>query len=459
MSTINLVSSTDSTYLYSASSDTAVTAVNELEAAINAEKAIDDIVVDALKDLQTMTDLGVVDADLADRAIALLEQTLVTKGLQTKTDNMAIALREQLSQISQTSSESTTDETTVQVDTTNILEDGFTAEYSDSSSTAATQTVDNLEAVLNANAADYADYNMAVKDALADLQTMTDIGAIDANLAARAITLLEQVAVTDGINNQIINHADDLKDQLVLSSKIQEFESLVNNLGNVDVNEETINNILSTLNSELNQAYADYIDGKIDKGQLSAALHTALDGATASILSIIEKAGEATGSTSKEYSIKEILKSLDAIINSLRRKSVGVEDDVQVEDDIQKMEEEETDPTRLAEELKEKVSDLEKTDFSAFTQKLRELGVNHSMVKKLFGEDGTMNSGVDININSVGNAGDDTGNFNATRFLSSISNGINKALDNYKEVKKTEEKQEAKAEAKEESKEAVNALA
>ena len=40
MSTINLVSSTDSTYLYSASNDTAVTAVNELEAKEESKEAV-----------------------------------------------------------------------------------------------------------------------------------------------------------------------------------------------------------------------------------------------------------------------------------------------------------------------------------------------------------------------------------------------------------------------------------
>jgi hypothetical protein len=58
-------------------------------------------------------------------------------------------------------------------------------------------------------------------------------------------------------------------------------------------------------------------------------------------------------------------------------------------------------------------------------------------------------------INRIGDAGEGTGNFNATSFMSSISSGINDALESYKEVQKAEK--EAKEEAAQE--EAVVALA
>ncbi len=51
-------------------------------------------------------------------------------------------------------------------------------------------------------------------------------------------------------------------------------------------------------------------------------------------------------------------------------------------------------------------------------------------------------------INHIGDNGDGSGNFNATRFMESLSSNINNALDSYKEVKETMEEREAK-EAKE----------
>jgi hypothetical protein len=58
-------------------------------------------------------------------------------------------------------------------------------------------------------------------------------------------------------------------------------------------------------------------------------------------------------------------------------------------------------------------------------------------------------------INRIGDAGEGSGNFNAVSFMSSISNGINDALESYREVQKAEEE----AKAKEEAKEAVGVLA
>ncbi|MGR3175345.1 MAG: hypothetical protein ACUZ8N_12210, partial [Candidatus Scalindua sp.] len=61
-------------------------------------------------------------------------------------------------------------------------------------------------------------------------------------------------------------------------------------------------------------------------------------------------------------------------------------------------------------------------------------------------------------INRIGDAGEGTGNFNAVSFMSSISNGINDALESYKDIQRAEK--EAKEEAaNEESKEAVGVLA
>ncbi|MGR3175294.1 MAG: hypothetical protein ACUZ8N_11950, partial [Candidatus Scalindua sp.] len=61
-------------------------------------------------------------------------------------------------------------------------------------------------------------------------------------------------------------------------------------------------------------------------------------------------------------------------------------------------------------------------------------------------------------INRISDAGEGTGNFNTASFMSSISNGINDALESYKDIQRAEK--EAKEEAaKEESKEAVGVLA
>ena len=66
--------------------------------------------------------------------------------------------------------------------------------------------------------------------------------------------------------------------------------------------------------------------------------------------------------------------------------------------------------------------------------------VNNETIGKLF--DNGHGSGA---INSIGDAGEGSGNFNAVSFMSSMSNGINDALESYKEV------QRAENEAKEES--------
>jgi len=54
-------------------------------------------------------------------------------------------------------------------------------------------------------------------------------------------------------------------------------------------------------------------------------------------------------------------------------------------------------------------------------------------------------------INRVGDAGEGSGSFNAVSFMSSMSSGVNDALNTYKEVQDKVEQQQAKAEAKEEA--------
>ncbi|MGR3301108.1 MAG: hypothetical protein ACUZ8I_01255, partial [Candidatus Scalindua sp.] len=79
--------------------------------------------------------------------------------------------------------------------------------------------------------------------------------------------------------------------------------------------------------------------------------------------------------------------------------------------------------------------------------------VNKGTIGQLF--DSGHGSGA---INRIGDAGEGTGNFNTASFMSSISNGINDALESYKDIQRAEK--EAKEEAaKEESKEAVGVLA
>ncbi len=583
MSYINNVNGNDYAVnsLYSASSDTAVQAVNALEASLNAENVSNGSVKSAITAIQTEVDNGTISADLAASADTLLEQAMVTDGVKGKAISMAEDLQDQLSQIIQTSSQSTTSTTTTEAvvpeDTVSISDEAASA--ADAASTAAQaasdaasaaaqaasdnkvsifdtaasdmaaptaptapvaptapdaannttaayqnssedaiEAVDDLEAGLNADHVS----NKQVTNAIKALQSEADDGGVGADLAARAITLLEQATVTDGVSGKAVSKAENLikdLDQVILSSKIEEYESLANNLGNSGVDAETINNILAITNSTLEQAQADFNDGKINAEELSAALHTALDEGIGSINSAIQDAEDAViaqenaetetvppglakkeelppglakkeelppglamkeelppGLAKKEelppgLAMKEelppglakkeelppgleekeelppglakkltntikLLNTIEEIVNTLY-KSEAVEG-----------EEKETDPTKLAEELKQKVSDMEEADFNKFSDKLRGLRINNSSINQLFGieEKSGLNEIIkDIgNINHIGDNGDGSGNFSATRFMDTLSSNINDALETYKEVKETVEDEEAK---------------
>ncbi|MGR3302516.1 MAG: hypothetical protein ACUZ8I_08445, partial [Candidatus Scalindua sp.] len=80
---------------------------------------------------------------------------------------------------------------------------------------------------------------------------------------------------------------------------------------------------------------------------------------------------------------------------------------------------------------------------------------NKETIGQLFNSENGNGSG---NIHRISDAGEGTGNFNAVSFMSSISSGINDALESYKEVQNAEKEATEEA-AKEESKEAVGVLA
>ena len=475
---------------YSNSAKNAIDAVDDLEKELGSRNVDGGDVKDAIEDLKKENDKGKVGADLAARATSLLEQAINSHDVSSSTKTMAVDLKDQLSQMSSTSSESTTTGTSMPLDTVTISQEAASndddddettsknaatvADNSETSSRDAIKAVEEIEKELGSRNVDEND----VENAIEDLKREYDNGNVSADLAAKAATLLEQAAETKGVDKSTTESAESLRGQIDLDSKTQGFQSLVNDLQDSNVDAETKNNIIGGINDRINQAQADYQDGKINAEQLSAALHTAIDEGAESInsamleaedvaiaqaekelppglakkeelppglekmeelppgLEKLETSEASTEAPTEEVNIEELFETINKIVKLLKSET-GNEGN-----NIEEQKKEETDPAKIEEELGNIISELEKMDYSKFADKLREMQTSLTDNKDMFGM-------AETGINRIGDNGDGSGNFNATRFMTSMSRNVNEGLANYKEVKESAEKKEVKESAEE----------
>jgi len=84
---------------------------------------------------------------------------------------------------------------------------------------------------------------------------------------------------------------------------------------------------------------------------------------------------------------------------------------------------------------------IRKTNSASDTHKLGMAQVNKDTLDHLF-NGGEKNTG--FGINSIGDSGEGSGNYSATKFMSSMSNNINDGLENYKKVKESAEEKDEK---------------
>jgi len=559
---------------YSNSAKNAIDAVDDLEKELGSRNVDGGDVKDAIEDLKKENDKGKVGADLAARATSLLEQAINSHDVNSSTKTMAVDLKDQLSQMSSTSSESTTTGTSMPLDTVTISQEAASndddddettsnnaatvADNSETSSRDAIKAVEEIEKELGSRNVDENDVENAiedlkreydngnvsadlaakaitlleqaagtngidretavlakdmsaavadnskassknaikafaeieeelgsrhvddedVEDAIKKLKKEYDNGNVSADLAAKAATLLEQAAETKGVDKSTTESAESLRGQIDLDSKTQGFQSLVNDLQDSNVDAETKNNIIGGINDRINQAQADYQDGKINAEQLSAALHTAIDEGAESInsamleaedvaiaqaekelppglakkeelppglekmeelppgLEKLETSEASTEAPTEEVNIEELFETINKIVKLLKSET-GNEGN-----NIEEQKKEETDPAKIEEELGNIISELEKMDYSKFADKLREMQTSLTDNKDMFGM-------AETGINRIGDNGDGSGNFNATRFMTSMSRNVNEGLANYKEVKESAEKKEVKESAEE----------
>jgi len=276
-----------------------------------------------------------------------------------------------------------------------------------------------------------------------------------------------------------------------LKSKVKEFESLINSLEGSDVDVEATNGVLATVSGEVDQANEDYQNGTIDEETLSATLSTILDSGIDGINSLTSGVGDQTTAvtqstvesteTTPEALVATTPEPVNEDVNTLATTTSDDEEGVNIDEmfetinkivkiiesssetdhmnkDIEELMEE-ADPLKLEEELKKAVSDSGNIDYSKFAEKLRDMQKNMTDHNKMFGEE-KKNGG---NISSIGTGRKDiaaleSDGFTANRFMSSISSGINNALDKYKDVKEAMEEKVTKEE-KQENVESVRALA
>ena len=102
------------------------------------------------------------------------------------------------------------------------------------------------------------------------------------------------------------------------------------------------------------------------------------------------------------------------------------------------------------------LKNVAQTNSATDTYKLDMVQLNKNTLDHLFNGG---NTGHGFGINRIGDSGEGSGNFNALRFMSSLSNSINDAFENYNELKETTEEKEAKEEKQAVTEGELNTLA
>ncbi|MBC8554906.1 MAG: hypothetical protein H8D23_35285 [Candidatus Brocadiales bacterium] len=244
-----------------------------------------------------------------------------------------------------------------------------------------------------------------------------------------------------------------------LNKKVNEFESLVNSLDLNTVDVEAVNSVLATVSSEVDQANEDYQNGNIDEKTLSSTLYATLDRGIDSLNSLTSDANDQTtevtqssvestetapedsvATTEEQISIAGMLDTINKIVKVIESASETDNVDKKIEELV-----EETDSLKLKEELGKAISDLEKIDYSKFADKLRKMQSRMTEDNKMFG--GEKKHGGNIGNIGMGMKETDavqSDGFTANRFINSMSNSINNALESYKEVKEATEEHEEK---------------
>ena len=87
------------------------------------------------------------------------------------------------------------------------------------------------------------------------------------------------------------------------------------------------------------------------------------------------------------------------------------------------------------------LSKMRKTNSASDTHKVGMAQIKKDNLDHLF-NGGAEKSG--FGINHIGDSGEGSGNFSATKFMSSMSSNINDGLDNYKKVKESAEEKDEK---------------
>ena len=277
-----------------------------------------------------------------------------------------------------------------------------------------------------------------------------------------------------------------------IERSLRKLSHLVTGLKKIGVNSREITKVVESTNREVNKAigkeikkaYNDYRTNKIDKQSLHNMLYgTAakkLEGMTSALkktfdqrLSSVQGKTESTKSIeTPAYTVAKEEDVLSGIVADVTRdiEVISLDDNRSLDkmfdkvidffNDIDKM------INGFADKAEGKGSDEDKGgSLLNFVSRLNEM---FSGINKAFGRHGNDNVGHRLGmaqvkketvrklfdsghgngaINSIGGVGEGSGNFNAISFMSSLSNNINDALDNYKEV------QEAEQEAQEESNE------
>ena len=284
-----------------------------------------------------------------------------------------------------------------------------------------------------------------------------------------------------------------------IERSLRELSHLVSGLKKIGVNSREITKVVEsanrevnkTISSEIKKAYNDYRTNKIDKQSLHNMLYgTAakkLDGMTSALKNAFDqRLSSFQDKTSSAKTIEASAQAEDALSGIVADVTKDIED-ISIDGDrsLDKMFDKVIDffndidkmINGFADKAEGKGNDEDKGgSLLNFVSILNEM---FSGINKAFGKESreeTLGHRIGMNaanketigqlfnsengsgaIHRIGDAGEGSGNFNAVSFMSSISNGINDALESYRDIQKAEK--EAKEEAQEESKEAVSTLA